>query len=908
MMGVTPDEYARQTKLLEAALRRPAQEREIYLRAETDGDGQLFDRVMRLVKAAESDNGPRGLAELGAAVRRIALEALDTPRIESDLNHVGQYKIIRAIGEGAFARVFLAEQTLPVRRQVAIKVIREDVHAESVLVRFDAERQALAQMKHPNIAAIYDSGSLADGRPYFVMEYVPGPSIREFCDEQALGPAERVRRLISVCEAVQHAHQNGVIHRDLKPSNVRVTERDGRDDVKVIDFGVSRAITTPLTERAVRTVAGEIIGTYGYMSPEQVTGANVDTRSDVYALGVLLYELLAGRPAFDVAGRPFSELSRRITDGATPRVRAADHRLPVDLDIICAKAMAKEAARRYRSAGELAGDLERFLRGEAITARAPTVWYTLRVVARRHRVWTAAAAFVLITLVAALVVVAAVLRHTERQRAFAKSSVATLLTDAVERLTPQSGTADVRREVLRTLLARARAFAREFHDDREAQRLLAKVIHALGNLEVEVGRTAEAERYRDEELAILKSLAAGDPDAADLRADLSIAMVKVGDLVRARGDLAGAAAWYGDALEIDEYLAARHPSGRRHIDTLCWSYVRMGFVALHTDRAAEAAAYWARGRELAERLLAGDPRDVTALRVLYEIDGWSAVQARRVHRDEAEYRFLTREAWRRARMLVEINPTDRFDRRRVADVLQSVALSQTDPNDQQIPDQLLDEAIATLGQLVAVDPDDGDVNYSLARALCTRAGRRARLDELEAAREDADRALDVAGRLVARDAGRVDHQRMLGSSYVISSNIAARRDDRDTAYAHTEAAIEILRSLADLPSGRTGDVISYALVLLNCPVEALRDPAEARRRLEALSERLSSATGGANVPSPAVTLGLARACHQTGDTAVAIRLLERLLDALPSNHRLCDEIERDLLEYGASAGGATERR
>ena len=214
---------------------------------------------------------------------------------------VGPYRLLQLIGQGGMGEVWLAEQTQPVRRQVALKVIKAGMDTAQVVSRFEAERQALALMDHPAIATVFDGGSTPEGRPYFAMEYVKGDPITAYCDQQRLGMAERLALFVHVCEGVQHAHQKGVIHRDLKPSNVLVALQDGRPVPKIIDFGVAKATTQPLTERTLYTELGVMVGTTEYMSPEQarLTGLDVDTRTDVYALGVLLYELLTGALPFD---------------------------------------------------------------------------------------------------------------------------------------------------------------------------------------------------------------------------------------------------------------------------------------------------------------------------------------------------------------------------------------------------------------------------------------------------------------------------------------------------------------------------------------------------------------------------------------------------------------------------------
>ncbi len=325
---------------------------------------------------------------------------------------IGPYKLLEVIGEGGFGKVFMAEQHQPVRRTVAVKVIKPGMDTGQVIARFESERQALALMSHPNIAQIIDGGETTSGRPYFVMELVRGVPITEFCDRNHSTMEERLKLFVSVCHAIQHAHHKGVIHRDIKPSNVMVTLNDGAPVVKIIDFGVAKATEQRLTEKTLFTSYGQMIGTPAYMSPEQASMSlfDVDTRSDIYSLGVLLYELLTGTTPIEAARlreAGYAEIQRLIRDVEPPRPstrlsalgdsatvvagnRATDSKhlfrlLAGDLDWIVMKALEKDRNRRYRSPASLAADVGRYLRREAILARPPSVVYRLAKFAERHR-------------------------------------------------------------------------------------------------------------------------------------------------------------------------------------------------------------------------------------------------------------------------------------------------------------------------------------------------------------------------------------------------------------------------------------------------------------------------------------------------------------------------------------------
>ncbi len=326
---------------------------------------------------------------------------------------IGNYRLLQRLGEGGMGEVWEAQQEKPVRRRVALKLVKRGMDTAEFLARFESERQALALMDHPAIARVFDGGATEHGRPYFVMEFVKGMPLTHYCDEHRLTTRERLELFVEICSGVQHAHQKGIVHRDLKPSNILVMIRDQEQAPKIIDFGVAKAIDQPLTEDALFTRLGQWVGTPDYMSPEQtgVGGLDIDTRSDVYSLGVVLYELLIGTRPLETSSAHVSgydEVRRVIREVEPPTpsaklmgmgvdaaavaerrrtdVSSLSRRLRGDLDWISMKALEKDRRRRYQTASELALEIERHLRDEPVLARPPSLTYRVQKMARRHRV------------------------------------------------------------------------------------------------------------------------------------------------------------------------------------------------------------------------------------------------------------------------------------------------------------------------------------------------------------------------------------------------------------------------------------------------------------------------------------------------------------------------------------------
>jgi tetratricopeptide (TPR) repeat protein len=470
------------TVFTEALVRPGGLERAAYLDEACQGDAELHAQVEALLRDHERIGRFLGTApgwtsssvgvvepadprsgDLAQAEDLITSAALVGPGAEVAGTVIGPYKLLQPIGEGGMGTVFMAEQTHPVRRTVALKLIKAGMDGRHVLARFGAERQALALMDHPNIAKVFDAGTTDLGRPYFVMELVKGIPITRFCDERRLTLRERLELAIPVCQAVQHAHQKGIIHRDLKPSNVLIALYDGKPVPKVIDFGVAKATGPRLTDQTLYTEFGAVVGTLEYMSPEQaeLNQLDVDTRSDIYSLGVLLYELLTGSTPLEQKRLKevlFLEVLRLIREEESPRpstrlstteelpsIAACRHVEPRklsglvrgELDWIVMKALEKDRNRRYETANDLAADLRRYLDDEPVQACPPSMWYRLRKFARRNNRVLAALSLLAVALVVAVGGITGGIGWTLRDRAYRQAEVTrqvALILDEVDRL------------------------------------------------------------------------------------------------------------------------------------------------------------------------------------------------------------------------------------------------------------------------------------------------------------------------------------------------------------------------------------------------------------------------------------------------------------------------------------------
>jgi eukaryotic-like serine/threonine-protein kinase len=574
----------------------------------------------------------------------------------------GRYTLLEVLGEGGMGTVYRAGQTQPVKRQVALKLIKVGMDSRAVLARFDAERQALALMDHPNIARVYDGGSTGAGQPFFVMELVSGEPITEYCDRLRLPVRARLELFVAVCQAVQHAHQKGIIHRDLKPSNVLVTEVDGRPTPKVIDFGVAKATEFSLTDQSLADT-GAIVGTPTYMSPEQAdpSSMDIDTRTDVYALGVILYELLAGSPPIDAKQfkrgailemlrmvrevdppRPSTKVS---TSDALPSISAnrdiepahLKQALQGDLDWIVMMALEKDRTRRYETANGFAADIQRHLAYEPVVAAPPSRGYRLRKFVRKHRGAVIAASLVLVALLGGLAAVAAVqtvanarlaaslVRETNANAALneangqlTKSRAAVqaryeLATDAIK--TFHTGVSEdflLKEEKFKDLRNRLLQSASDFYGKLGAllgketnlasRRALAQANFELSYLTNQVGRKEDALAAHRQVLAARLALAAEPGADIETRVDVGRSLTAVAWLLSEAGKTDEAEATYRKAETLLADLARSSPSIQAARAALAYCRTEMGLLRYNTGKFVDSLVSYRLARDDQEAL------------------------------------------------------------------------------------------------------------------------------------------------------------------------------------------------------------------------------------------------------------------------------------------------------------------
>ena len=847
-------------ELFHSMLDLPPEKRAAVLAQACGSDVELRTEVERLLKADGMASAFVG--EASAGIQRVAAT------VPPETGYLGAYRIVRELGRGGMGTVFLAERAdAQFDMRVAIKLIKRGMDSDAVLQRFRHERQILAALEHPNIARLLDGGTSSEGLPYFVMEYVDGVPVDEYCRTHHLPVDARLLIFQQICAAVSYAHQHLVVHRDIKPSNILVT---AEGVPKLLDFGIAKLVEAADDAPAVVTAIGAQAMTPQYASPEQLRGERVTTVSDVYALGILLYELLAGERPYDVAGKSPDEV-RQIVDHAAvalPSAVAARRgdtisaaRLRGDLDAIALTAMRPEPAERYSSVALLAEDVRRHMAALPVSARGDSWTYRTARFVRRRKLGVAAAAAIVLTLIGGVItttwqarVASAERARAERRFADVRRLSTSFLFEFHDAIATLPGSTPARMLVVSKALEYLDSLAAEAGEDRELQKELAAAYDRVGDVQGNPGAAnlgdidGAIKSYRKAE-AIRKSLAAGAPDSLPARVDMATSTMRIGSADFARGSVKDAVAKFQEALAVrEEAYAAGVPSPSAARAALAETTARLCTTLIPIGDVPGAIANCRRNLSLTEELLRERPDDRPTL-VMHAVNATGLGNALRLNRQPDDAAATLEEAIRRHQALLEKNPLDAEVRRRLAVSHTYLANVYVDRKQPDQASEAFGRAIAELDLLAKADPANARIRTELSYMLNQRVR-------------------------------------------ILMSN--ARIDD---ARPDAQRALQLLRAGTEQP-GAGGEAFNeYAWALVSTEVEDLRNPALALEYANRAIERAGS-------PNPVYLHTLGWAHYRLGHKDEAARTLEQALKNLPVAASgpavgLRRQIENDLAAFKA---------
>ncbi len=840
----------------DAAQIASAAERDAFLDRMCADNAELRMRVQQLLDA-------RSKAEDFLECRSPSLVATVEERSPSEGpgTMIGPYKLLEQIGEGGFGIVFMAEQQQPVRRKVALKVLKPGMDTRQVIARFEAERQALALMEHPNIARVLDGGETPGGGPYFVMELIKGIPITDYCDESQLTPRERLELFVFVCQAVQHAHQKGIIHRDLKPSNVLVTLHDGTPVVKVIDFGIAKATGQQLTDKTLFTNFAQLIGTPLYMSPEQaaLSGLDVDTRSDIYSLGVLLYELMTGTTPFDKdrfleAG--YDEIRRIIREEDPPkpstristlgqaatalsnRRRCDPYRLSQSLrgeiDWIVMRCLEKDRNRRYQTVNSLAMDVQRYLHDEPVLACPPSAGYRFRKFARRNRAALLTASLVALALLvgAAVSVWLAVwamraqdlakgllkseqkariaeTKRREQARAALDANTSLLMEDLLAR--QQTLTEDHKLYLGRALDAYLE-FAADTADDEASRYGVAHALFNVAQIRSTLFPTPEVlDSYRAA-IDHYARLVSDFPEKPIYRSELAAAQTRLGHAAHDRGKLDEAVTAFTDSLAVGERLIAESPAIPEYQRAQAKAHIGLANLLDGQGKRLDALAVVRRATPLLEPLVAKFPKDRDSARSLARCQLMtSALSAQ-----SGESPALAIDASRKAIALLEplvTGESEREDRMLLAQARNSLANRLTRGGRPDEIEKAYGEAIAAFRGLAEEFPSVAKVRLDLAICLANLASLLQDTKRLPEADESAREAHRLVKRLADQYPAIMQYRTTLASVQSNRGDLMRLMRNFPDALACLNEALAIRKALVASPQATPALHNSLAVTL-----------------------------------------------------------------------------------------------
>jgi eukaryotic-like serine/threonine-protein kinase len=892
------DRWQRLKEVFQEALELAPADRGAYVEAACGGDVDLRRDVEALLDADEESSG-----FLSESADSFVPGLSEAAQSDADVGReIGPYRILREIGAGGMGTVYLAERTGEFRQEVALKLLPRGMDTRKVVSRFRYERQILAGLRHPNIASLLDGGSTEDGRPYFVMEYVEGTPIDTYCRQHGLPVQARLELFRKVCAAVQYAHQNLVVHRDLKPGNILVT---AEGTPKLLDFGIAKLLRPDTTLQSALTQPGVRPMTPEYASPEQVRGLAVNTASDVYSLGVVLYELLTGEMPYRFEGRSITEIERVVceVEPLKPSAVTQSVRLAGDLDTILLKALEKDPERRYPSVEPFSEDLRRHLEGRPIGARPATTMYRMRKFVRRNRTGVAATALVALSLIAGLITTTwqAHVARQQRERAERRFSdvrrlANTFLFEFHDKIKDLNGATEARQLVVAKALEYLDSLSREAAGDTSLQLELAEAYIRLGDVQgnpytSNIGDAPGALASYAKSIRTAQAVLDREPRNARALRSLGRAGQQRGEVLMITGKEAEGVASAREAVRRFDELAAAYPDQMQYrtdlasgLESLADGLGNPGLPNL--DDAAGAAAAYRRSIETWSGIAARDPgneRMPRALAVLAMKLGDLESGAERLEPARALYQ----EALGRLEKADLGNPENlrvaSSIRRKLAYVLSYTNLRGALEQYQ--------ESIGGLQKLVALDPRNSRTRMDLAVSLRQAGELLETVPSMQKAAMDCYRmVLNHFAEIESVDPGNLRRQELTAEVSLRLGRLLAVNGSRDEGRRVSARGLQLARELAERPEPTPRQVSFYAEALLRVEPVELKEPETALRE----AARASEAVAGRN---PTYLDLMAEAHYQAGRKADAVALGERALALTPADSAMRKQLLRHLEKY-----------